>query len=113
MRSDCDRASTGYPRQALQALQVVGARRCYFSGGLAGCGNRQCCTWISDRPSVVPKKPQKIWLYCSMQTQHATPSKEQIALLPEFERLGPDRIALVASAAQAHQALVELSAATV
>ena len=48
-----------------------------------------------------------------MQSQHATPSKEQIALLPEFERLGPDRIALVATAAQAQQARAELGAATV
>lgn len=39
---------------------------------------------------------------------HATPSKEQIALLPEFSRLGPDCIALVASAAQAQQAQAEL-----
>ncbi|WP_394755861.1 3'-5' exonuclease [Rhodoferax sp.] len=48
-----------------------------------------------------------------MQTQHATPSKEQIALLPEFDRLGPDRIALVSTAAQAQQAQAELSSVTV
>ena len=48
-----------------------------------------------------------------MQSQHATPSKEQIALLPEFERLGLERIALVATAAQAQQARAELGAATV
>ena len=41
------------------------------------------------------------------------PSKEQIALLPEFSRLGPDRIALVATAAQAQQAFTELRATTV
>ncbi|MHB8947738.1 MAG: 3'-5' exonuclease [Rhodoferax sp.] len=44
-----------------------------------------------------------------MQTQHSTPSKEQIALLPEFDRLGPSRIALVSTAEQAQQAHAELS----
>ena len=48
-----------------------------------------------------------------MHTLHPTPSKEQIALLPEFNRLGPDRIALVATAAQAHQAQAELCATRV
>jgi ribonuclease D len=48
-----------------------------------------------------------------MQIRRTTPSKEQIASLPEFERLGPDRIALVATAAQAHAAQAELSATTV
>ena len=43
-----------------------------------------------------------------MHTLHPTPCKEQIALLPEFNRLGPDRIALVATAAQAQQAQAEL-----
>ena len=48
-----------------------------------------------------------------MHTQHATPSKEQIALLPEFDRLGPGRIALVSTAPQARAAHAELSSATV
>ena len=48
-----------------------------------------------------------------MHTQHATPSKEQIALLPEFDRLGPSRIALVSTAVQALQAQDELSSAAV
>ncbi|MEO8119771.1 MAG: 3'-5' exonuclease domain-containing protein 2, partial [Rhodoferax sp.] len=48
-----------------------------------------------------------------MHIQHPTPSKEQIALLPEFDRLGPNRIALVVTAAQAQQAQAELSATTV
>ena len=39
-----------------------------------------------------------------MPTRHSTPSKEEIALLPEFDRLGPERIALVATAAQAREA---------
>ena len=39
-----------------------------------------------------------------MPNRHSTPSKEEIALLPEFDRLGPDRIALVATAAQAREA---------
>ena len=45
-----------------------------------------------------------------MHTTHATPSKDEIALLDPFERLGLDRIELVASAAQARQAAAELSA---
>jgi ribonuclease D len=42
-----------------------------------------------------------------------TPSKEHIALLPEFERLGPQRIALVSTAEQAHRANAELRAVSV
>lgn len=45
-----------------------------------------------------------------MHTSHPTPSKEQIALLPEFERLGLHRIALVNTAAQARAARDELQA---
>lgn len=41
-------------------------------------------------------------------TTHATPSKEAIALLPEFDRLGLDRIHLVNTAAAAREALAEL-----
>ena len=37
------------------------------------------------------------------------PSKDEIALLPEFDRLGPDRITLVVSAAQAREAGAALS----
>ncbi len=43
-----------------------------------------------------------------MHKQDLTPSKEQIALLPEFARLGLDRIVLVSTAAQAHAARTEL-----
>jgi ribonuclease D len=45
-----------------------------------------------------------------MTTRHPTPDKEQIALLEPFERLGLDRIALVATARQAHGAREELAA---
>jgi ribonuclease D len=38
-----------------------------------------------------------------------TPSKDEIALLPEFDRLGLDRITLVVSAAQAREASAALS----
>jgi ribonuclease D len=38
----------------------------------------------------------------------ATPDKEAIALLPPFDRLGLDRITLVSTAEQAHQAFDEL-----
>ena len=46
-------------------------------------------------------------------SQHPTPSKEQIALLAPFERLGLDRIELVATAQQAERACAALSAAPV
>jgi ribonuclease D len=45
-----------------------------------------------------------------MNTRHATPDKEQIALLEPFDRLGLDRIRLVATASDAHDAHTELSA---
>lgn len=41
-------------------------------------------------------------------TTRATPSKDDIALLPEFPRLGLDRIVQVASAGGAREALAEL-----
>ncbi|HSV53881.1 MAG TPA: 3'-5' exonuclease [Burkholderiaceae bacterium] len=48
-----------------------------------------------------------------MHTTHITPSKEQIALLDPFDRLGLDRIALVATKRQAEQARDELASAQV
>lgn len=48
-----------------------------------------------------------------MTTRLDTPSKEQIALLSEFDRLGPQRIALVSTGEQAHRAQAELRATTV
>jgi ribonuclease D len=48
-----------------------------------------------------------------MNIRHATPDKEQIALLEPFERLGLDRIHLVTTAAQARSAHLELAAAPV
>jgi ribonuclease D len=48
-----------------------------------------------------------------MHTHHPTPSKEDIALLEPFERLGLDRIALVSTAEQAQQARSELARASV
>lgn len=48
-----------------------------------------------------------------MHTTHLTPSKEQIALLPEFPRLGLDRISLVQTAAQAQAAAAVLRASPV
>jgi len=44
-----------------------------------------------------------------MTARHATPDKEQIALLEPFERLGLERIRLVATASQAHDAWTELA----
>jgi ribonuclease D len=46
-----------------------------------------------------------------MHTRHPTPDKEQIALLEPFDRLGLDRIRLVATASQAHDAWDELATA--
>lgn len=48
-----------------------------------------------------------------MHTTHPTPSKEQIALLDPFERLGLDHIDLVSTALQAKKACAALEAATV
>ena len=45
-----------------------------------------------------------------MPTKHLTPSKEQIALLEPFERLGLDRIRLITSPDEAHKACTELAA---
>jgi len=44
-------------------------------------------------------------------TRHATPDKEAIALLPEFARLGLDRITLVTTGAQAREAAAALAEA--
>ena len=46
-----------------------------------------------------------------MQEHKATPDKEAIALLPEFERLGLDRISLVCTGSEAHHAHDQLIAA--
>jgi ribonuclease D len=46
-----------------------------------------------------------------MQTLHATPDKDAIALLPAFERLGPERITLCSTGAQARAAFAPLAAA--
>ncbi|MFY7981108.1 MAG: 3'-5' exonuclease domain-containing protein 2, partial [Limnohabitans sp.] len=46
-----------------------------------------------------------------MSTLHPTPDKDAIALLPEFERLGLDRITLVCTGAQARQAQEHLGQA--
>ena len=43
-----------------------------------------------------------------MNTRHATPDKDAIALLPPFERLGLDRITLVSTGVQAQQAHEQL-----
>ena len=48
-----------------------------------------------------------------MHIRHPTPDKAQIALLEPFDRLGLDRIELVATKAQAHAASAELAAAGV
>lgn len=44
-----------------------------------------------------------------MHSHHPTPSKEQIELLPPFERLGLDRVRLVSSAREAERACAELA----
>lgn len=45
-----------------------------------------------------------------MNTRHATPDKDTIALLPPFERLGLDRITLVSTGTQAKEAQAQLLA---
>jgi len=47
-----------------------------------------------------------------MNTRHATPDKDAIALLPAFERLGLDRITLVSTGEQAHDAFAQLAGAS-
>jgi ribonuclease D len=47
-----------------------------------------------------------------MHAHHPTPDKEAIALLPPFERLGPERITLVSTQAQAQAAYTALAAHT-
>ncbi len=47
-----------------------------------------------------------------MTIRHPTPDKDAIALLPAFDRLGPERITLVSSAAQAREAYAHLARAT-
>jgi ribonuclease D len=44
-----------------------------------------------------------------MPTHHPTPDKDAIALLPAFDRLGLDRIALVTTGAQANEAFAKLA----
>ena len=56
--------------------------------------------------------PPNIRLNTPLNIRHATPDKDAIALLPAFERLGPERITLVASAAQAREAYAHLARAT-
>lgn len=46
----------------------------------------------------------------TMSTSHPTPSAEQMALLPEFPRLGLDRITLINTVAQATAAAAQLQA---
>ncbi len=46
-----------------------------------------------------------------MPTLYPTPDKDAIALLPAFERLGPDRITLVTTGAQAQAAYAQLARA--
>lgn len=48
-----------------------------------------------------------------MHTTHSTPSKEQIALLAPFDRLGPNQISLVSTADEAGQACDALARARV
>lgn len=49
----------------------------------------------------------------SVHEKHPTPSKDEIALLEPFERLGPDRITLVSTLAQAREACAALIEQTV
>jgi len=67
-----------------------------------------------ERGSPTPEGLNRVILHADlMPIQHTAPGKEQIALLEPFERLGLDRIRLVATPAQARQACDELAAAPV
>lgn len=55
---------------------------------------------------MVPRRPGYA---ASMHNPQNTPSKEEIALLDPFDRLGLDRIELVSTLAQAEQARIELA----
>jgi ribonuclease D len=59
--------------------------------------------------SMPRRTAKRVILRDRMHPRHPTPDKDQIALLEPFERLGLDRIALVATARQAHGALEELA----
>ncbi len=58
----------------------------------------------TDQPVARPHAPKQ-------HTRHATPDKEAIALLPEFARLGLDRITLVTTGTQAREAAAALAGA--
>jgi hypothetical protein len=66
---------------------------CFFHAAIMRC------------PLRGPRYPAHSFL---MHTTHTTPSKEEIALLEPFERLGLNRIVLVSTADQASQACAEL-----
>lgn len=61
---------------------------------------------VSALPGAAVKLEEN--LSTTMTTLYPTPSKDQIALLPEFPRLGLDRITLVTTGAQAVQARAAL-----
>ena len=63
----------------------------------------------SSPDNTAPRGPQQ--LMPKPRTRLATPDKEAIALLPEFERLGLDRITLVTTGEQARAAAAALTQA--
>jgi ribonuclease D len=65
---------------------------------------------MTDSPS--PRDPRPAATTAQRPGHRATPDKDQIALLAPFERLGTDRITLVSTEEQAHQASSILAAAS-
>ena len=63
------------------------------------------------RLAALPLPPFRRPSLSNMNTRHATPDKEAIALLPPFERLALDRITLVTTQAGARKAQAALAAA--
>jgi len=57
---------------------------------------------------IIDPAPQRSPVIDTMQTTRPTPDKDAIALLPEFARLGLDRITLVEGATQAREACAAL-----
>ncbi len=64
------------------------------------------------RLAALPLPPFRRPSLSNMNTRHATPDKEAIALLPPFERLALDRITLVTTQAGARKAQAALAAAS-
>ncbi len=97
----------GGVQQAIGVLAFNVEGECLFHGEILV---RRAAMWAAGK-TVRPTSGRWAMIRPMQQTpreQHATPHKDAIALLPEFTRLGLDRITLVNEGAQAHAALATL-----